>query len=84
MHNVIAARFEICRVTGRIAEHHDSFDFPLWASQAIGAWAGCLSGPCACFCTHAVLQAGARLKLAEFEAENAAESASGLVPSSAV
>ena len=79
VHNVIAARFEICRATGRIVEHHDSFDFPHWASQAIGAWAGCLSGPCAFFCMHAVLQAGARRKLAAYEAKRAEDANSGAV-----
>ena len=77
VHNIISARFEICRRAGRIVEHHDSFDFPHWATQAVGACIGCLSGPFACFCMHAVLQAGARRKLAAYEAKRAEDAHNG-------
>lgn len=34
VHNIIDARFEFR--DGKIVRHRDSFDFPAWASQALG------------------------------------------------
>jgi hypothetical protein len=73
VHNIIEAKFEISRESGLIVAHVDSFDFPRWASQAIGAWAGLLAGPWACRCLQRVLQMGVRRRLAAFAAKSRAK-----------
>ena len=39
--NVIRAKLELAN--GKIQRHVDQFDFPRWAGQALGAWAGPLA-----------------------------------------